>query len=199
MFNKKHSLKIIIVLLIAGMVLGYIFFSKKTKTDILRSDNASTKTAAGDIDKIMAALEETITIRLSFPLNEKLRIEERKIRIKTAKMSLVQTVVEEFLKGPSNIKDSGMPKDTKLLGIYKGEDGILYIDLSDDVRRNFGGDAISEFLLLKGFYESIMSNVPDIADIKLVVEGREMETLGGHIYIIYPLKETVAQDIGGLR
>lgn len=196
MFNKRHSLKIIILLLIAGMALGYIFFSKKTKTDLSRTGDTLAKTASGNTDKIF---EDNITIRLSFPSDEKLRIEERKVQVKAAKMSLAQTVVEEFLKGPSNIKDSGMPNNIKLLGIYKGEDGILYIDLSDDARRNFGGDVMSEFLLLKGLYESIMSNVPDIMDIKLVVEGREMETLGGHIYIIYPLKEILSQDVGGLR
>jgi hypothetical protein len=75
--------------------------------------------------------------------------------------------------------------------VYKGADRILYIDLSDEFRRNFQGDAFTEFLLLKSLYESLISNVEDIQDVKVLIEGKEAETLGGHLYLLYPLKDMV--------
>jgi hypothetical protein len=65
------------------------------------------------------------------------------------------------------------------------------------MRRNFQGDALSEYLLLKGIYESLVSNVQDFQDVKLLVEGKEIETLGGHFYLKYPLKNTFSAEIRG--
>ncbi|MDP3260348.1 MAG: hypothetical protein Q8M34_07160, partial [Thermodesulfovibrionales bacterium] len=56
-------------------------------------------------------------------------------------------------------------------------------------------DAAAEFLLLRGLYESLMSNVYDINDVKILIEGREMESLGGHLYLSYPLKDIVSSDL----
>jgi hypothetical protein len=78
--------------------------------------------------------------------------------------------------------------------LYKGEDRVLYVDLSDEFRRNFQGDALTEFFLLKGLYESIISNVEDIQDVKVLVDGKEVETLGGHLYLLYPLKDMVSYE-----
>lgn len=123
-------------------------------------------------------------------------MEERKVQRKTAQMAVAEAVLGEFFKGPVNSKGSEVPRDTKLLGLYRGSDSILYVDLSDEFRRNFSGDIAAEFLLLKGLFESLISNVQDITDVKILIEGREMESLGGHIYLLYPLKDTVSQETG---
>jgi hypothetical protein len=54
---------------------------------------------------------------------------------------------------------------------------------------------MAEFLLLKGLYESLISNIDDIQDVKVLVEGKELETLGGHLYLLYPLKDMVTLEI----
>ena len=90
---------------------------------------------------------------------------------------------------------SSIPGDSRLLGVYKDTDQILYVDLSDEFRRNFQGDVYTEFFLLKGLYESLISNVPDIQDVKVLIEGKEIETLGGHLYLLYPLKDIVSAEL----
>jgi hypothetical protein len=84
-----------------------------------------------------------------------------------------------------------------LLGLYKDASQVLYADLSDELRRNFQGDALDEYLLLKGIYETIISNLRDVQDVKILIEGKEAETLGGHLYLKFPLKNTVAYDFKG--
>ena len=87
-----------------------------------------------------------------------------------------------------------MPKDTRPLGIYLDENKMLYVDLSDELRRNFQGDALTEFLFLKGLYESLISNLGEIEDVKVLIEGGERETLGGHFYLSYALKDMVSHQ-----
>ncbi|MEK7741573.1 MAG: GerMN domain-containing protein [Nitrospirota bacterium] len=146
-------------------------------------------------EKAGSTIEDMFTLRIYYPAGGRLQMEERKAQKKTIQMTVAEAVISEFLKGPVNVSVSEIPKDTKLIGLYRGDDGMLYVDLSDEFRRNFGGDAAAEFLLLRGLYESLISNVYDITDVKILIEGREMESLGGHLYLSYPLKDIVSSDL----
>jgi hypothetical protein len=178
---------VFLLLFAAGMAGGYFYFSKE-----FPSQTPSSKETE---EKIGGAIEDMFTIRIYYPVNGRLQMEERKAQRKTIQMTAAEAVIIEFLKGPVNAGVSGVPKDTSLIGLYRGDDGMLYVDLSDEFRRNFRGDAAAEFLLLKGFYESLISNVPDMVDVKILIEGREMESLGGHIYLSYPLKDIVSSNV----
>lgn len=173
---------LLFVISVAG---GYFYFSKKFPAQPPLIENVTEK-------GISLSTDDLVTLRIYYPSDDRLQMEERKVQRKTSQTGRAEAVVGEFLKGPVNARVSGIPRDTKLLGIYRGDDSVLYVDLSDEFRRNFEGDVVAEFLLLKGLYESLISNVQDIADVKILIEGRETESLGGHIYLIYPLKEIVA-------
>jgi len=143
--------------------------------------------------------EDLFTMKIYYPVGNRLQIEERRLHRRTTQIAIAEAIVEEFLKGPVGIRVSDMPKDARLLGIYRDENRILYIDLSDEFRRNFQGDALTEFLLLKGLYESLSSNLAEIEDVKILIEGREIETLGGHLYLSFPLKDMVSYETNTLH
>lgn len=132
-------------------------------------------------------------IRLYFPVEGRIVTEEKAIQRQTSISAIADATVEEFLKGPSNAQSSGIPAGARLLGTYLGSDGILYVDLSSEFSRNFQGDALSEFLLLKSLYESVISNVQGINDVKILIEGKETDSIGGHISARYPLKNILAE------
>lgn len=192
MGSKKYSRVIILVLIFAaGMGGGYLYFAKKFPPYNSRVEEAGKEGAI--------VTDDLFTLRIYYPVDGRLQMEERKIQRRTTQMSIAEAVVAEFLRGPVLAKASGVPFDAKLLGLYRGDDGILYVDLSDEFRRNFSGDAAAEFLLLKGFYESLVSNVQEITDVKVLIEGREIESLGGHINLLYPLKDTVSSGSPDLQ
>ncbi|MCG2708938.1 MAG: GerMN domain-containing protein [Thermodesulfovibrionales bacterium] len=188
MANKKYLwIPVFLLLFAAGMTGGYFYFSKKFPSQALPAKETE--------EKIGRAIEDMFTLRIYYPAGGRLQMEERKVQRKTIQMTVAEAVISEFLKGPVNVSVSEIPKDAKLIGLYRGDDGMLYVDLSDEFRRNFGGDAAAEFLLLRGLYESLISNVYDITDVKILIEGREMESLGGHLYLSYPLKDIVYSDL----
>lgn len=188
MANKKYLwIPVFLLLFAAGMTGGYFYFSKKFPSQALPTKETE--------EKIGRAIEDMFTLRIYYPAGGRLQMEERKVQRKTIQMTVAEAVISEFLKCPVNVSVSEIPKDTKLIGLYRGDDGVLYVDLSDEFRRNFGGDAAAEFLLLRGLYESLISNVYDITDVKILIEGREMESLGGHLYLSYPLKDIVSSDL----
>jgi len=136
-------------------------------------------------------------LRIYLPHNDRLDLVEKKIPKRISNTGIAEAVVEEFFKQTVTEGVSSIPQNVKLLGLFKDEGQMLYVDLSDEVRRNFQGDALSEYLLLKGIYESLVSNVQDFQDVKILVEGKEIETLGGHFYLNDPLKNTFSAEVKG--
>ena len=52
---------------------------------------------------------------------------------------------------------------------------------------------------MKGLYESVIANVQGVTDVKVLVDGKELETLGGHFYLKYPLKGMMLYEYKGDR
>ncbi|MBF0328645.1 MAG: GerMN domain-containing protein [Nitrospirae bacterium] len=113
---------------------------------------------------------------------EEIRAQKDALPVKTA-----ETIIAEYLKRSA-------PKDTKLLGVYKDRSNILYIDFSIELIKNRQLDAKQEFVLLKSIFQTVVSNVQGIEDIKILIEGKEEESLGGHILSLYPIKSYVFSD-----
>jgi spore germination protein GerM len=183
--RKLSGLMLLLLLFLGGVGGGYLYFIKVF----------SKERPPGQIVETLTPTEDIFSLRIYYPADNRLQFEERKLPRRTAQLAIAEAAVEEFLKGPSHAVMSNIPKDTRLLGLYKDADNILYVDLSDEFRRNFQGDAVTEFLLLKGLYESLISNIHDVQDIKVLIEGNEIETLGGHLYLLYPLKDMVSPEI----
>jgi spore germination protein GerM len=189
MSKKILWVSLIILFFIAGVAGSYFFLYHffRPEKEIQVSQGQGPVIESGDLS----------VLRIYQPRNGRLEMTERKIPKRISSMAIAEAVVEEFFKHPVAEGASTIPLNVKLLGLYKDEAQMLYVDLSDEVRRNFQGDALSEYLLLDGLYESLVSNVPDFQDVKILVEGQELETLGGHLYLKYPLKNVFSTELKG--
>ena len=144
-------------------------------------------------------LTDFSVLRIYKPENDRLLMREIKIPKRISNTAIAEAVIEEFFRQASS-GVSSIPEEVKLLGLYMDAEQMLYIDLSDEIRRNFRGDAVSEYLLLKGLYESLVSNMREFSDVKILVEGKELESVGGHFYLKYPLKNIISSQPGeGIR
>lgn len=186
---KKRNLigLVVFVSLVIGAVTGgYLYFS-------IGIFDEKTAAQRGTYDP--APFSETFILKIYYPINARLQVEERKVSGLPTDSAIAEATVQEYLKGPSDPVLSFMPRHAQLNGIYKGTDGILYVDISDEFRRNFQGDVIAEFLLLKGLYKSLISNVGHTIDVKVLIDGKEIESLGGHLPLLYPLRNAVSMDL----
>ncbi len=186
--SKKIWIPLVSLLFLAGASAGYYFLHHFT---------TEKQTAMQPQQALDSEPEDFFTLRLYYPGNNRLQPVERRVAARTRQHAIADAVIEEYFKGPGNGTSSPVPRDVKLLGLYEDSSHILYVDLSDEIRRNFQGDALAEYLLLKGLYESLISNLQDVQDIKVLVEGKEAESLGGHFYLKYPLKNIISYDFTG--
>ncbi len=182
--RKGSGMMFLLLLFLSGVAGGYYYFSKIFPPE----------RAVPEYPVAAPKSENLLSLRIYYPVGGQLQMEERRPPRRPGSTSVAEATVEEYLRGSAVATIPFMPRNARLLGVFRGSDGILYIDLSDEFRRNFQGDALAEFLLLKGLYESLISNEQEIQDVKILIEGKEIETLGGHLLLTYPLREMVSYE-----
>ena len=178
MINKAFWITLIVVFFIVGAAGSYFFMRYFAP--------AANQPQPGESQSQTVDGQDLMVIRLYLPRNGKLELTEKKIPRRTKNIAIAEAVIEEYCKAAAD--GSPVPQGVKVLGIYRDAGLNLYLDLSDELRRNFQGDTLAEFLVLKGMYDSLLANLQDFQDLKILVEGKEIESMGGHFYLKYPLK-----------
>lgn len=85
--------------------------------------------------------------------------------------------------------------EVRLLDLYMDKEGIIYIDFGDELTRNFKGDALEELKIISGLYRGLKSSVPGFTALKILISGREIDSIGGHIDISKPVGAEIADVI----
>lgn len=87
------------------------------------------------------------------------------------------------------------PYNVRLLDLYMDYEGVVYVDLGEEIKRNFSGGVIDELKWIAGLYKGIKDAVPGCTALKILVQGSEAESFGGHIDISRPIGDEVIGSI----
>lgn len=159
-------------LFIAGIYGGYLYFSEKAAPE--EEEAAS----------VPVSQEDTAFLKVYYPVGGSLKMQERPV---PRKSDPSEEALKELFKGRETQGAVAVPRDVKVNAVYKGEDGIVYADLSDEVKTNFEGSALDELMLVTAIYETLSANNPMMADAVILVEASEADSIGGHISIARPV------------
>ena len=96
-------------------------------------------------------------------------------------------VVERQLERPPRRLLSPFPTGTRLRALYLADDGNLFVDLSGEVTTQHSGGSLDELLTVYALVNAVITNVHEIAGVQILVDGREVDTLAGHIDLRRPL------------
>jgi hypothetical protein len=81
-----------------------------------------------------------------------------------------------------------VPKGTKLRAFYVTERGDAFVDLSGDIVRAHPGGSLTELLTVYAIVNAVTANLPAIQRVQLLVEGKEVDTIAGHVDVRRPLE-----------
>lgn len=116
---------------------------------------------------------------------EGLRPEARNIR-RGALEEEVTRALEALIRGPQTGLYATIPKGTTLLGVdVKG--AVAFVNLSGEVVSNHPGGSTGELQTVYSIVDTVVLNFPTIDGVQIMVEGRSVPTLAGHIDITGPL------------
>ena len=82
---------------------------------------------------------------------------------------------------------SPVPAGTRLRAIYLSAGGEAYVDLSREAASGHVGGALSELLTVFAVVNVLTANLPAITSVQILVDGREVDTLAGHVDLRRPL------------
>ncbi len=113
------------------------------------------------------------------------------VPLETDPLARARAVVEQQLGPPPPPLLSPFPEDTRLRAIYLAEDGNAFVDLSEEVTSGHPGGSVDELFTVYALVNSLSISVPEITAVQIMVEGREVDTLAGHIDLRQPLEPSL--------
>jgi hypothetical protein len=72
-------------------------------------------------------------------------------------------------------------RDIKLKAFYLDREGTAYIDLAPSQQGDISASAWEELLALSAMVDTVMQNFDEIRQVRFLVDGRETQTLAGHL------------------
>ena len=108
-------------------------------------------------------------------------------------------VIKALLDGSKNGNVNTFPAGVSLLGVKIDDAGIAYVNFSKSLTKLHPGSSSAEMASINSLTSSLTKNVPAIKKVKILVEGKELTSIKGHIStskafrpdagILAPLKE----------
>ena len=86
---------------------------------------------------------------------------------------------------------SAIPPDTKLRDVFVTERGDAFIDLSGDVIARHTGGSLDEIFTVYTLVNALTVNLPAVTRVQILVDGKEVDTLAGHVDLRHPLSKNM--------
>ena len=87
---------------------------------------------------------------------------------------------------------SAVPPGTKLRTLFVTERGEAFVDFSSELVTRHSGGSTDEMLTVYTIVDVLTANLPAVTSVQLLVEGKQIETLAGHVDLSRPLVKNLA-------
>jgi spore germination protein GerM len=93
---------------------------------------------------------------------------------------------------PSGPLVTAIPEGTALRGVYLSDQQELFVDFDAAVRSKHHGGSTQELLTVYSVVNTLTVNLPTVAAVQILIDGREADTLAGHVDLRRPLRKNEA-------
>ena len=97
-------------------------------------------------------------------------------------------ILVDLLAGPDSPSSlRAVPTGVRLRQVYWIENGTAWADFTGELVRGMRGGSMEEVLTVYAIVNSLALNVPEIKRVGILVDGKEIDTLSGHVDLRLPL------------
>ena len=130
-----------------------------------------------------------IRARLFYVAKDGMRLEglERDVPFGATPGEQATALIEEQLKPAPEPLLAPLPPGTSLRGVFVTEGGDAYVDLSREATAAHTGGSLDELFSVYAIVNTLTVNLPAITRVQILVDGREVDSLAGHIDLRGPL------------
>jgi hypothetical protein len=87
---------------------------------------------------------------------------------------------------------SAIPPGTTLRAVFITKNGDAYVDLSREARAAHPGGTVNELLTVYTIVNALTVNLPAVTAVQVLVDGKEVDTLSGHVDLRRPLAKNLS-------
>jgi hypothetical protein len=87
---------------------------------------------------------------------------------------------------------SVVPEGTLLRAFYVTDRGDAFVDLSSEASLRHPGGSSTELLTVYAIVNAVTANLPTIQRVQILIDGREADTLAGHVDLRRPLQQDLS-------
>jgi hypothetical protein len=96
-------------------------------------------------------------------------------------------IVEAQVAAPTDGQVSAIPAGTTVRSVFLGTHGDAYVDLSAYATTGHTGGTLDEALAVFAIVNAITSNLREISSVQILVDGKEVDSLAGHLDLRQPI------------
>lgn len=97
-----------------------------------------------------------------------------------------QILLAQLQEQPPPPHVSAIPAGTTLRAFYVSEKGDAFVDLGG-ISAGHPGGSLTELLTVQTIVSAVIANLPAIQRVQILVDGKEVDTIAGHVDIRRPL------------
>ena len=132
---------------------------------------------------------EQINIFLLDP--ELLEIKPLKVEVRLGSdpIERLKSIVDTLTKETPTDYRNPIPRGTELNEVFIDTQKTVYLDFSHHLTDGHIGGTTAEYMTISAILKTVFDNFPDeIRHIQLLVDGKEIETLTGHVNLSVPMR-----------
>ena len=185
---KRAGLAAVLVLLASA--LGWVLFVGLPRWTASPPESSPGSQASTDAAPAAESASRKIHARLFYLASSgtMLQAVERDVEFGESPVQQARRIIEAQLQGAPGLM-SAIPPGTKLRNLYMTSDGVAYVDLSADVSSAHPGGSLAEILTVYSVVNALGENLPAVSGVQILIEGREADTLAGHVDLRRPLQK----------
>ena len=195
----RRALPVVAIVVVAAVVAWLLFvglprwYGSRRVVDTSPARPAATAPAA----------ERKITATLYFIAEDGMSLVgvQREVPFGDPIVEQARRIVEAQLGAAPAPLAAAIPDGTALRGIYVTERECepaggackrdAFVDLSIEARTKHTGGALDELFTIYAIVDAVTVNLPAISRVQILVDGKEVDTLAGHVDLRHPLEKNL--------
>lgn len=181
--------------LLIGVVLVLVAIGVRRTGNSPRPPVAASGPPAAAASAEPAMLGRKIKARLFYVSEDGTRLTsvEREVLYGDGPAAQAQVLINAQLAPAAAPLVSAIPPGTTLRAIYlNAAKGEAYVDLSREAMTAHTGGSLDELLTIYTIVNALTANLPAVTSVQVLVDGKEIDTLAGHVDLRKPLVKNLA-------
>jgi len=181
---RRGATILLLLLVVTGALYAYFHFiapsaDQGSITLSPSRDTASTELSSREVDLFFADSS-----------GRRLALERREVS-GMGQEGILRAALEELVKGPSgDNRVRTVPETTQIRAVFV-RDATVWVDLAGSIVEEHPGGAWTEILTAYSIINTLTENFSEVELVHIIVDGRERDTLAGHVDISAPLSGRV--------